>query len=155
MPRPPKMVEALWASLPAGSGREIADRLTERLERPITLGRAHWLVSHVRQHATRFGWTIPHVMDTDGKEFVRVPVAHDFEYVLSDRTRANAPQGVIASVQNVAARTRNDITALKAIAVQMRPGAQRAKLEELAEDFRDLRRKTDRIVRFVQAANGN
>jgi hypothetical protein len=94
-------------------------------------------------------------MDTDGKEFVRVPVAHDFEYVLSDRTRANAPQGVIASVQNVAARTRNDITALKAIAVQMRPGAQRAKLEELAEDFRDLRRKTDRIVRFVQAANGN
>lgn len=154
MPTRSRLMEALYNSLPASSGKVLAQHLTEQLGRTITEPRAHSLNSYARRHRNRLGWTVPHVSHGLRKRFVRVPVQHEEGYELTPQVRRYVEDGALANVVHVAQRYGNAAGALLGTAAQMPPSAQRTKLEGLADDTQYLQRRTLRVAADIREANG-
>lgn len=154
MPRRSELIAALHDSLPAPSGKVLAQRMSERLGRTVTVHQVHVTNGRIRRHSSQLGWTVPHVGTGLRKRYVRIPVQHEDGYELTAQTRKNVESGIVANVAHMARRAGNAGVSLLGSAVQMAPSARRTKLEGLSDDWQYLQRRTLRIAEDIRS-NGD
>lgn len=145
-PRTDALLDKLYEILPAPNQRSLAAALG------VSVGYISVLLSHLRRHANRYGWTVPHVRrgpnTDDSQRFFAVREDRGEGYILDDthENRLYLRQGALSTVKHISSSMSNEAAALDLAAIHTRSRNLRLELEDLAELSRFLQKRADRLA---------
>lgn len=153
-----RIIDVIHDVLPCTSYAEIAMKVSRKMRETISAGIINNAIARLRRNSAGYGWTIPHVRRGTASEegenrYFALPVDRDGVYILdaSPENRAHLDGGSAATMSHVATMMLNQTNALMIAATHTRSVNLKAKLNDLADDYRYIARKAAAVVREMAA----
>jgi hypothetical protein len=120
--------------MPATSWKEVAERVSERVGRKVTVSAIADAVSHLRQNHETFGWNVMHIgaggVSGDGRDEGRIFRLGVNAEAISDEQREHMKRGSLALLRETFTKNANQAEMLVMVAEIVRSPAARRKLLE-------------------------
>ena len=146
---------------PAKSYKEIADRLSSRLNRKVKSWEVSSYLVVLRRYPLYYEWTVPHVKHglqkadgSDDKRFFRVNVKRNggsYVFDVEPNKLHNFREGSFSIVAEMLAKTRNQIAMLRVRHDHTQSATQRAKINDLIMDGDYYVRKAEQFLEAIEA----